>query len=285
LRIQKPAQASLAAARSEALWLAALRQDSNLVVPEPVRNRNGELVTLLSSPSLSPPRHCVLFTWVAGRFLDRGLTENQLFRVGTLMGQLQNHAANWERPAGFTRHRVDNLNPARRDRNDGFDEAVAAEWVKRVTEAISPAAGAIVAETIRRAWIVMQTLGEGPEVFGLIHGDLHQWNYLFHRGAAGAIDFDDCGYGHWLYDLAVTLNCLRNRPRDHPAMRQALLAGYRQLRPLSVEHEGCLDTFVALRTLQDLLSGIGEAGAGAPGDQSTRASEGAIQALREIVGC
>lgn len=36
---------------------------------------------------------------------------------------------------------------------------------------------------------------------GLIHGDLHQENYLFCRGAVGAIDFDDCGYGHFLCQL------------------------------------------------------------------------------------
>ena len=40
---------------------------------------------------------------------------------------------------------------------------------------------------------------------GLIHADLHYENFLFHDGVARAIDFDDCGWGFYLYDVAVTL--------------------------------------------------------------------------------
>jgi Ser/Thr protein kinase RdoA (MazF antagonist) len=62
-------------------------------------------------------------------------------------------------------------------------------------------------------------------VFGLIHADLHQENYLFHGKQVRAIDFDDCGYGPFVYDLAVTLSELEHRA-DYPTLRAALLAGY-----------------------------------------------------------
>jgi Ser/Thr protein kinase RdoA (MazF antagonist) len=32
--------------------------------------------------------------------------------------------------------------------------------------------------------------------------DLHQWNYLFLDQALRAIDFDDCGWGYYAYDMA-----------------------------------------------------------------------------------
>ena len=85
-------------------------------------------------------------------------------------------------------------------------------------------------------------LGQGPETFGLVHGDLHQENYLFHQGQVRAIDFDDCGFGHYIYDIAVTLFNVRFRDNT-PQLRESFLAGYRSIRPLSAEHEQYLDTF------------------------------------------
>jgi Ser/Thr protein kinase RdoA (MazF antagonist) len=89
-------------------------------------------------------------------------------------------------------------------------------------------------------------------VFGLIHADLHQENYLFHHGEVRAIDFDDCGYGHFLYDIAVALGEVGHR-QDEPALRTALLADYRSIRLLPEAHERYLDSFFALRRLQLML--------------------------------
>ena len=79
--------------------------------------------------------------------------------------------------------------------------------------------------------------------FGLIHADLHLGNALFHRGAVKLIDFDDCGYGPRLYELAVALWELRDEP-DYPAFREALLDGYLAERHLDVTH---LDDLIAVR--------------------------------------
>ena len=78
---------------------------------------------------------------------------------------------------------------------------------------------------------------------GLIHADLHLGNALFHRGGVRLIDFDDCGTGARLYELAVALWELRDR-RDYAAFREALLSGYRTWRDIYVSH---LDDFIALR--------------------------------------
>ncbi len=84
-----------------------------------------------------------------------------------------------------------------------------------------------------------------PRVDGVgpIHADLHLGNALFHRGGVKLIDFDDCGTGHRLNELAVALWELRDRP-DYPEFRDALLTGYRARRDVDVTH---LDDFVAMR--------------------------------------
>jgi Ser/Thr protein kinase RdoA (MazF antagonist) len=98
---------------------------------------------------------------------------------------------------------------------------------------------------------VQEELGSGPDAFGLIHADIHQKNYLFHDGDIRLIDFGDCGWGHYLYDLAVTVSELEGLP-DCGALRAALLAGYRQMRDLSPEREALIDIFVMLREVQNL---------------------------------
>jgi Ser/Thr protein kinase RdoA (MazF antagonist) len=123
--------------------------------------------------------------------------------------------------------------------------------IRTVSEVSTPELGDVVAEMSRQVGGVVRTLGQAPEVFGLLHGDRHQRNHLFHRGAVGMIEFDDCGYGHWLSDLAVTLTVLECDQPHYPALRQSLLVGYRQTRALSVEHENHLNTFMALRRLRN----------------------------------
>ncbi len=173
------------------------------------------------------------------------------------MARLHDHAAQWKRPDGFTRRRVDNLNPLRQDQDDPFDETVAAQVIRAIAAVGTSQDGTVVAAVIQKVWAVLQDLGKGPDTFGLIHADLHHRNYLFHHGRVGVIDFDDCGYGHWLYDLAVPLYCLNGHP-DFSALQGAFLAGYRTSRPLSAGQEERLGTFMALRALQDMVWDIEE---------------------------
>lgn len=252
LRICHPRRTSVDVVQSELLWLVALRQEASVNVPEPVPNKHTQYVTVITDPSMPQPCLCALFHWTHGRFRSRTLAPTHLLQVGELTAHLHDHATQWKRPAGFTRRRVDNLNPLRQERDDCFDETVAAQAIRAIVAVSTPQAGTVVAAVIEKVWAMLQALGEEPDTFGLIHADLHQWNYLFHNGRAGAIDFDDCGYGHWLYDLAVTLYCLADHP-NFAALKEAFLTGYRRSRPLTKEQEAQLGTFIALRTLQDLL--------------------------------
>lgn len=251
LRVHHPKRSAPAIVRSELEWLAAL-SGSGMRVPEPVATREQTLLTTATHPGVPEPRICVLFRWIEGRFLNEGLTPAHLFQVGHLMAQLHRQAAAWVPPPGFVRGRVDNLDGMERDQNDDFNPRIAEEAVRTVGMVVDPAAAAIVETSIGRVWETLRALGTAPDQFGLIHADLHQGNYLFRDGVAGAIDFDDCGHGHWLYDIAIPLSQLRRHPR-YAELRSALLAGYADVRSLPGDHEALLESFLALRGLQDLL--------------------------------
>lgn len=96
--------------------------------------------------------------------------------------------------------------------------------------------------------LAFEQIGQRATTFGLIHADLIWKNYFFHADGVGALDFDSCGWGYYLYDLAPTLLGYRDEP-DYPAFREALLAGYRTVRPLLSQDEHHLNACIAARHL------------------------------------
>jgi Ser/Thr protein kinase RdoA (MazF antagonist) len=135
---------------------------------------------------------------------------------------------------------------------DPFAPEVLASIAATVAGTLSAAEADEVSAVLARVRAVEQALGQGPDSFGLIHADLHQYNLLYAANTVRALDFDDCGFGPLLYDHAVVLYMVQDKA-NYPALRAALLAGYRQVRPLSVAHEAYIDTFIALRRVQDAV--------------------------------
>jgi Ser/Thr protein kinase RdoA (MazF antagonist) len=254
LRVQRPNLHSIAEVRSEVAWLAALRRDTGLSVPEPVPAQDGDLLTVADGEGVPEARVCVLFRWMEGQFVDAGLQPRHLERVGAFTARLHDHAARWTPPPGFVRRRVENLFDAVLDPVDPLSERVVAACRERVGTLFAPEDGALVAAALDRVRAMLADLDEAGGTFGLIHADLHQWNYLFDHGTLCAIDFDDCGYGYFLYDLAVTLSPSSVHYReDYPALRAALLRAYGRLRPLPPDPEQCVETWLIFRRVQLLM--------------------------------
>ena len=88
-----------------------------------------------------------------------------------------------------------------------------------------------------------------PGQVALIHGDLHHENVVFAGEHARPIDFDDCGPGPLLYDLAVP----RFEFTGRPVLRDALLDEYATLRGLPPRAEEHLAALELLRRLQMVM--------------------------------
>ncbi|MEO5952056.1 MAG: phosphotransferase, partial [Chloroflexia bacterium] len=244
LRITRPGKSTVAEVQSELAWLVALRRDTDLVVPNPVPTRAGALLTVAGASAVPEPRICALFRWVPGRFVRDRLMPRHLEQVGRLAARLQDHAQGFQPPPGFTRPRIDDI-PATR-----------AAVVPLVVRVRPPSDVALVEAVLDRVAATLDTLGHGSDAYGLIHSDLHQWNYLFDHGQIHLLDFDDSGYAPFLYDLAVTTFEVEHYPH-FLALRAALLAGYGASRPLPPDPETVLTTLTQLRRIQNLVWDIG----------------------------
>ena len=243
LRLHQPGYQRDGAVDSELEWLSAMN-DEGLPVPQPIPTEEGELSVEVSVPGVPSARRCSLLRWVRGRMAQKPVRSWHMKAIGRLIARLQNHASSWRPPPGFVRRHYDRNGLWGDDTGTGYtaDEV----WPKipgRYFEEFH--------EVTMRVEEVMEDWGKGPDVYGLIHADLGtEANVLFHRGEARAIDFDDGGYGYWMYDLAVPLVDLEDND-SLPALRDALLEGYMEIRSLPEEQLEKLELFqAAFRALE-----------------------------------
>lgn len=117
-----------------------------------------------------------------------------------------------------------------------------------VLSAQQKAVMAAVAQTVQQA---MQELGQSPQEFGLIHGDLLLKNVLFHEGEVRALDWEYCGWGYYLYDLTPLLWLLKPQT-NYASLEAALWEGYTALRPLTGRHRVLLERFIAGRQVASM---------------------------------
>ena len=172
LRIHRPTRHgrdvdSSAAITSELEWLVALRAGTSLAVPDPVRAVGGELTTTASVDGVAGSRVCSVLRWMHGRNHNHSPRPIHLHRLGAVLAQLHEHADHWQRPDGFIRIRWDHVayfgNTMVYGNIDAADawKLLPVNLHRRFAEVADKVGG------------VMQQLGQGPEVFGLIHADAH----------------------------------------------------------------------------------------------------------------
>jgi len=236
LRLHQPGYQNEGAVDSELEWLSAM-SEAGLPVPQPLASKSGELSVDVPIPG-APARRCSLLRWVKGRMASKHVRPWHLKAIGRLIARLQNHAAGWSSPPGFVRRHYDRNGLWGDDTGTGY---TADQVIPLIPEKYSEAFHEVTARVER----VMDDWGKGPEVYGLVHADLGtDANVLFHRGDARAIDFDDGGYGYWVYDLAVPLLDLEG-DEGLPLFREALLEGYGEYRSIPEEQLEKLDLFMA----------------------------------------
>jgi Ser/Thr protein kinase RdoA (MazF antagonist) len=238
LRIHQPDYQEIEGIELELAWLHAMRQEAQLPVPEPVPALDGRLLIQVSVPGVPGERNCSLLRWVKGRSLANDARPHHYRAQGLLMARMHNFATQWQSPPGLTKRQYDRDGLFSNDSGTGIPASEA--WNLLPERYLEPCQ--IVAQRVRH---LMDGLGKGPEVYGLIHADLGvDANLLFWRGEARPIDFDDSGFGYWVYDLAVALEHCREEA-EYDRFRAALLDAYAEIRPLPDEQVEHLELFTA----------------------------------------
>jgi Ser/Thr protein kinase RdoA (MazF antagonist) len=228
---------------SELTWLAALRHEAGLPVPEPVPALDGSLLTKIAAPGVPQGRVVSLMRWIDGRHLTTGFRPHHAQAVGRLVAQLHQFSAVWQPPPGFQRFHWDWEGQFGEGELSGTDELIAS-MPEQFQQAFK-----IVTARVREA---MDSFGKGPDAYGLVHADLYLENVLFKDGEPRPIDFEDCGFSYWMCDIGVFLS---QWPWTDafPRIRDAFLDGYAQVRTLPEAQLKQLDLFMAAQYAQMVL--------------------------------
>ena len=234
IRVHRAGYHSDAELRSEWQWITGLKE-YGVLTPEPRCSRNGRMFEIVESPGVPEPRQVDVVDWIEGEQLgsvEEGLEGSpdqiraRFETLGSAMAKMHNHASQWQAPEGFTRHAWD---------VDGLTGE--APFWGRFWElpALSARQRDMMLEVRDRLRAGLTELGTAPDIYGLIHADLVFENVLTGADGIRVIDFDDCGYGWHLFDIATSIIFLRGT--GHFAMaKEALVAGYRQNRLLPDDH-------------------------------------------------
>jgi Ser/Thr protein kinase RdoA (MazF antagonist) len=241
LRIHRDGYHSREAVASELAWVVALRRSGVVVTPNPIKGDDGEHIQLMTHATMTRPRNMVLFDWEQG--VEPGIDDDLIGpfeTLGAVTARMHEHARGWKRPADFTRLTWDfettlgDAHPHWGRWRDGMGMDKGSEGLfERTVQAIG-----------RR----LARYGKGPERFGLIHCDLRLANLLMDGDSVKVIDFDDCGFGWYMYDAATPVSFYEHDPQV-PALVDAWVRGYRRIAPLSAADEAEIPTFVMLRRL------------------------------------
>jgi Ser/Thr protein kinase RdoA (MazF antagonist) len=238
LRIYQPGWQTCEAIELELAWLAAMRHEAGLPVPEPIPRLDGGLLAQISTPGIPQTRNCSLLRWVKGRLLPNHGRPEHYWAQGRLMARIHNFTQQWQLPSGYTKRHYDWDGLFMNDPEIGLSPGKSWEYLPPAW--VEPFE--IVARQFRQ---LIDSWGTGPEVYGLIHADMGlDANVLFWRGQPRPIDFDGSGFGYWMYDLAVALaHCAGTV--DYARFRDALFDGYTEHRSLPDAQLAQLDLFTA----------------------------------------
>jgi Ser/Thr protein kinase RdoA (MazF antagonist) len=238
LRVHREGYRTTQEIRSELAFMDALRE-VGVATPAARPGAGGDAVQTVGVAGLGAPRHVDVLSWIEGTPLDAGAGESADRLLGATCARIQARGRSWKTPAGFQRPTWDA--PALVGK-----QALWGDYAELA--ALAPAQRALLDEAAALVLRRLDAFGREADRFGLTHGDLMPDNVLLQDGVPHVIDFDDCGFGWYLYDLA-TLLAVKALDPDRDAARDAWVAGYRSEAPLPEAHLRELETLVMARGL------------------------------------
>ena len=193
LRLHRPGYREKKLIESELAWIDALADEGAVRVARAYPTFQGDKLCSFTNPD-GAEQYAVLFEFLDGKEPSESGLASSMERIGRVAASL--HASS--------------------DFGDWRDTPEVTPELKEILEAAE-------AKMLRE----MAEYGKTADNFGLVHTDLRSSNLLIGEdGAVKVIDFDDCGEGWFLFDMACSFSFEESSP-DIEAMVLAYLRGYR----------------------------------------------------------
>lgn len=284
---------------TELTWIMDLQKDTDVSLATPIPMQNGEYIATIHTDELNEDRLVDCSTFMPGKppmdssdgngdvgamiaKIDKipdsitlplfkalasayawygsvnpksHMTEEdrKMYRtVGEIMAKIHVQAEHWKKPSFYNRIEW------------GFDGTFG-KWnnfygaTYRNIKWLSEKEIAVLDEVKEKIRERLALYGESKVHYGMIHSDLRTANLLKDGDTITVLDFDDCGMGFYMYDVAGAVALMEHRP-DLGEIVDEILKGYEPIRPLTDADKNEIPTFILMRRigmLQSLISRIG----------------------------
>lgn len=163
--------------------------------------------------------------------------------LGEIAANIHINSMNWEAPEYYKRIEWDYDSTFKNGWNNyyGVHYQQLTEWLKPKEIEILDECAALIKERVEK-------YGKSNDRYGMIHSDLRMSNLLIDGDKITVLDFDDCGKGWYMYDVACICGLMEHRPDLH-LIFDAIMNGYKRIRPVSAEDEKEINTFVMMRRI------------------------------------
>lgn len=244
LRINPPGHHEQPAILDEIKWMDHILASTDVVVPTPVKSLAGQYFTEITHHLIPSSRYCLVFKWLPGKRKWHSINESYAKKLSQLIAKLHLSGSGVSMS-----HRKYWL-------ADGLLGTESAKFhnIEQLTDVSAQEQQYITAARKMLYTILKEQEIKHPEKTGVIHSDTQPNNILVHQGQFSIIDFDDCGQGFYLDDLAVALNAFEhvaesNQNKSFLQLKNALLEGYSEYISLSSEDIKLLPYFMLTRKL------------------------------------
>jgi len=238
LRIHRKNYHSKAAILEELNWLKRLAKQTNNI-QKPLVSKNGLLVEEVTNDTLKLTRCCSLLSWQQGIIKDKSISPDDMRAVGLLTAQLHKSTVGKK-----VKHRnywtLDGL----------LSEKSRFGSYKNLQAELTDNQYKIIDKCRKMAFKkIRQYQLKEPYKLALIHSDLHFSNIVWSKNIPIPIDFDDSGYGFYMYDIAVTLSSIdyhlfkKDKRKDKQLFVESLFKGYTSIKNLSTADINILPYF------------------------------------------
>lgn len=242
LRVSRPGYHTLSELESEMKWLRQINDYTPLIVANPINGSDGKPVQLIKGED-GNVYYCVICDYLPGSEPDESNPE-KIVRDFEMLGEttayLHRQASIWNGTKTIDRMEwtYDNIIG---------DTAAWGRW--QDFEGMTPEAEEFLEEACKIIKRRLARYGRNPNNWGLIHADLRLANILVENDTIKVIDFDDCGMGWYLQDLASSVSFIEHK-EIVPDLINAWLRGYKKIMPFTDTDFEEIDTFILMRRLQ-----------------------------------
>ena len=230
---------------SELAWMNDIKNNTDILVPEPMRGVNGQYVQIVAIPNVNARYHCVLFNYFMGQTLDECedfQIKKKFKKLGEITAKLHQNSILFEGVKKQVGLKLD---------YDALLGGNARFGIWHNSPEITMGMDSLFNTVSKIIKYRLERYGMSSRRFGLINSNMSLSNIMMVQNKVSVTNFEGCGLGWYLYDFASAVNCV-DTDMNFSDLFTSWYDGYKKYRKLNWIDLGEVFTFVMFSRLFSL---------------------------------